>query len=384
MRNYLTRTSKSTDIIRILLIEDSAADARLFAELLTDCPADRFSLVRVERLGEAIVQFHANKFDVALLDLTLPDSSGLDSLDTLIERFPSLPIVVLTNTNDDELALDAVRYGAQDYLIKRRVNGELLVKSIRYAIERKQAAIDLQVQTDELAETNKLLAARNQELDRFCTIVSHDLKAPLRGISNLAQWIGDDLAATLEPGTRLNLTLMRSRVVRMETLIDGLLKYARVGSTATSLETFSIELLVAEIIDSLDLPDSFTIELPVDLALIKTNRVLLHQVLANLIENAYKHHPRPDGRIQVTAGLQATIWKFAVIDDGSGIALENQVRIFDLFQTLSSPERGNTGIGLSIVKKLVEAQGGNITLESELGMGTTFHFSWKAASMGSG
>jgi signal transduction histidine kinase/DNA-binding response OmpR family regulator len=154
--------------IKVLLVEDNAAEARLLQEILKNTVLQNFHLVPVKRMADAIAALRAEHFDIALLDLTLPDSTGLASLDAIICEAPSLPIVVLTNTNDDDLAVDAVRHGAQDYLVKRQVNPDLLIRSMRYAIERKQAAEALreaneileqrvQVRTAELETTNQLL-----------------------------------------------------------------------------------------------------------------------------------------------------------------------------------------------------------------------------------
>ncbi|MFB2937874.1 response regulator [Aerosakkonemataceae cyanobacterium BLCC-F154] len=142
--------------MNILLVEDNLAEARLLQEFLKGAILNRFNLAHVKRLGEAITSLETESFDVVLLDLTLPDSQGLASLDSLIEHAPSLPIVVLTNTNDDELAVESVRHGAQDYLVKRQINQEILVRSLRYAIERKQAA-------EALREANEILEKRVQE-----------------------------------------------------------------------------------------------------------------------------------------------------------------------------------------------------------------------------
>jgi PAS domain S-box-containing protein len=275
-------------------------------------------------------------------------------------------------------------------ILRRDASGTPLyfISSIEDISHRKQAEFTLQAQAVQLAETTALVELRNQELNLFSHTVSHDLKAPLRGISNLASWIQQDLPATVDPDILANLELMRSRVSRMDRLIDGLLNYAQVGNTEASLETFSVEHLLREIVDSLSIPDSFVVELPAELPPITTNRVLLSQVLANLIGNAYKHHDspgertsdRPGGRIQVTVKPDGEMWEFSVIDDGRGIALEHQERVFDIFKTLSGNDKNNTGIGLSIVKKLVETQGGKVTLESQLGMGTTFSFTWRSSS----
>lgn len=156
-------------LVTILLVEDNAAEARLLHEVLKGAVLNRFTLSHVKRLGDAIAHLHSQPFDVILLDLTLPDSTGLDSLDTLIQCAPNLPIVVLTNTTDDDLALEAVRHGAQDYLMKRQINQDILVRSLRYAIERKQAAVALR-------EANEILEQRVSERTTELEQANHLLK----------------------------------------------------------------------------------------------------------------------------------------------------------------------------------------------------------------
>jgi two-component system, cell cycle sensor histidine kinase and response regulator CckA len=156
--------------IRVLLIEDNLAEARFIQEIFKDSQNIQFEIAHVNRLGSAIIQLGSANFDVALLDLTLPDSSGLASLDAAIHHAPNLPIVVLTYHNDDELAIEAVRRGAQDYLVKRQVNLDVLVRSIRYAIERKQAAVALREINETLEsrveERTAALEAANQALNQ--------------------------------------------------------------------------------------------------------------------------------------------------------------------------------------------------------------------------
>ncbi len=250
--------------------------------------------------------------------------------------------------------------------------------------DRKQAEIALQAQARELSQINRLLMQtttlvnqRNQELDQFAHIVSHDLKAPLRAISNLSTWIEEDLVDQVPPDTKQNLDLLRSRVSRMEALINGLLNYARIGYQDASDEPFALNELLIEIVDSLVIPPEFTIEIPPNLPTLTTNRLLLNQVFTNLISNAVKHHDRPDGKVKITAQIQAQGYRFTVSDDGSGIAPTNHSKVFDIFQTLNSQNREkSTGIGLAIIKKIVERRGGQIYLESELGQGATFDFTW--------
>ena len=250
--------------------------------------------------------------------------------------------------------------------------------------ERKQAEVELQERTHELGQLNRLLLQttslvkqRNQELDQFAHIVSHDLKAPLRAIANLSEWIEEDLTDQVPPDTKQNLELLRSRVRRMDGLINGLLAYARIAHQELPSETFSLNELLQEIIDSLAIPPEFVIKLPPDVPPLTTNRLLLSQVLTNLISNAIKHHDRPDGQVKIMAQVQGKDYELAVCDDGPGIAPRNHSRVFDIFQTLSTrDQKENTGIGLAIVKKIIERAGGQIFLESQLGEGATFRFTW--------
>jgi PAS domain S-box-containing protein len=235
------------------------------------------------------------------------------------------------------------------------------------------AAIDITLRKQAQAD----LEQRNQELDSFVYIVSHDLKAPLRGIANLSEWIEEDLEGSLSVANQEQMNLLRSRVYKMEATIDGLLDYARSGSAVEVLESVSIAELLADVIDSIAPPPTFTIELPPELPTLSTRRLPLFQVLANLIGNGIKHHDAEDGSIVISIEDRGDCYEFAIADDGPGIASEHHDRMFKIFQAVNPQNRSDsTGIGLAIVKKIVEAEGGTIWLESELGKGTTFYFTW--------
>ncbi|MBD2021415.1 ATP-binding protein, partial [Leptolyngbya sp. FACHB-36] len=236
-----------------------------------------------------------------------------------------------------------------------------------------------------LALTAARLEKRNQELDQFAYVVSHDLKAPLRAIANLSQWLEEDLNDCLTEDTRQQMDLLRGRVHRLEALIDGILQYSRVGRVAVQPETVSVEALLHDIIDTIVPPD-FPIEIATPMPTLKTERVPLEQVFTNLISNAIKHHDRPAGRIQITAADHGDRYEFAVTDDGPGIDPQFHDKIFGIFQTLEPRDKvESTGVGLAVVKKIVERQGGTIRVESELGQGATFRFTWmKEPSEGSG
>lgn len=228
-----------------------------------------------------------------------------------------------------------------------------------------------------LITSNQLLANRNEELDQFNYVVSHDLKAPLRGISNISIWIEEDLAGKIDEDTSNNLALLRSRIERMNNFIDGLLEYARASKQKEEKTTVDVQKLLYEIVDSIAPPPKFKIDINGKMSILQAETLLLQQVFVNLIGNAVKHHDSDNGVITITAKKQEQYYQFAVADDGAGIAPEHQEKIFGIFQTLSTRDnKENTGIGLSIVKKIVNGRGGKIWLESELKQGTTFYFTW--------
>lgn len=217
----------------------------------------------------------------------------------------------------------------------------------------------------------------NEELDQFAYVASHDLKAPLRGIANLATWLEEDLGAAITPSAHEHMTLLRGRVQRMEALIDGILQYSRAGRLGTEAERVDVGALLREIVELLAPPPEVTIVLARDFPVLMTDRVPLQQVFLNLITNAIKYARRPDTHLRVGAALIDGTWAFSVADNGPGIAPEYHARIFGIFQTLEARDKvEGTGIGLSVVKKIVETQGGRVTVESAVGTGATFRFTW--------
>ncbi len=271
--------------------------------------------------------------------------------------------------------------------LNRDDRGEILGSSgtIRDVTERQQAEAVLQARAEELAQLNRLLLTttaqlekRNQELDQFAYVASHDLKAPLRAIANLSEWLEEDLEDKLDEDTSKQMNLLRGRVHRMENLINGLLQYSRVGRIKVESETVDVGQLLAEVIDSLAPPTQLAIEVKGDMPTLVTERLPLQQVFSNLIGNAIKHHNRPEGKVTISVQDWGKFSEFAVADDGPGIAPEYHEKVFVIFQTLEARDKTeNTGIGLSIVKKAVENQGGTIWLDSQVGKGTTFHFTWR-------
>jgi signal transduction histidine kinase len=210
-------------------------------------------------------------------------------------------------------------------------------------------------------------------------VTSHDLKAPLRGIANLATWLEEDLQEKLTAVTREQLGLLRDRVQRMNALIEGLLEYTRIDRAEQSMVNVDTGELLTEVIDSLAPPDGFIVDVAANMPTLYTERLHLFQVFSNLIGNAIKHGNGEQGRVEVTMRNLGEYYEFTVADDGPGIAPEYHDKVFMMFQTLTVHDYGsNTGIGLALVKKIVQEHGGSITLESAEGNGATFRFSWPA------
>ncbi len=243
----------------------------------------------------------------------------------------------------------------------------------RQKIEVKNKA--LQETTEQMQALNDLLIKKNKELDRFSYIASHDLKAPLRAINNLSEWIEEDMAELMPPDVREQMTLLRSRVRRMERLINGLLEYSRVGRL--QLETNSVHTggLVAQIIGNMDYPETFTFEITNDMPTITTKTTWLRKIFTHLILNAIQYHPRKNGHVIIGYKDSPDFHHFFVKDDGDGIKPEYHDKIFIIFQTLEARDKNDTnGVGLAIVKKYVEDEGGQVWIDSKEGEGSTFWF----------
>lgn len=256
-----------------------------------------------------------------------------------------------------------------------------LIAMIENISDRKQLEFQNEESRRALEKAKVDLEDRNDELDQFVYAASHDLKAPLRGITNISEWLEEDLSDQLPEENRQQLILLRQRAKRMENLIDGLLKYSRIGREQVSSELVDIYLLLLELVDSLAPTNGFDIQIPKTCPPIMAKRLLLGQVFSNLLNNAIKHHDRPSGVITVDWEDQEQHYLFAVTDDGPGIPVTFQERIFTVFQTLSgggSPE--NTGIGLALIKKIVENEGGKLRLHSNGDRGSRFEFTWPKLS----
>lgn len=255
-----------------------------------------------------------------------------------------------------------------DYKTQIVDTGQDELSRLSHSLNRMSATID---------ETFTELDQKNKELDQFAYVVSHDLKAPLRGIEVASRWVEEDMGSQLPDNIKEYLKMMRARVHRMENLINGILALSRIGRTSQSKEQVDTNELLAEVVELLSPPPGFSIDVQRNLPTLHTVRIQLQQVFSNLISNAIKYHDKENGKITVRHHETEEFHVFSVTDDGPGIDPEYHARIFVIFQTLQERDAlESTGVGLSIVKKIVELQGGTVWVTSEPGSGSTFTFTW--------
>ncbi|QCR22988.1 ATP-binding protein [Pontibacter sp. SGAir0037] len=234
----------------------------------------------------------------------------------------------------------------------------------------------LNTMADRLNTSFTDLQKMNRELDQFAYVVSHDLKAPLRAINNLAEWIQEDLTDP-DPDIQRNLELMRGRVLRMENLINGILDYSKIGRKKLPKTTFEVQQLISEIKDSVVCNSAVSIEIENSLPRLTTEKILLEQVFTNFISNAIKYNDKPVPQVKIGCHTLNNWVEFYVEDNGPGIPKEFHNKVFGVFQTMEARDtKESTGIGLAIVKKIIDEKGGQIRLDSEEGKGCRFTFSW--------
>lgn len=244
------------------------------------------------------------------------------------------------------------------------------VNDLNNSLERR-----VKLRTAELGKSNKELEEANNELKDFAYIVSHDLKAPLRAIGSLADWIYDDNIDKLDDDSKEQMELLKGRVNRMNNLIMGILDYSRVGRRMENTTDVNLSQMLPEVVDMIAPPENFKVDIQKDMPSVYFEKTKIFQVFQNLIGNAIKYNDKQQGCVEVSWKDAGEYYQFSVKDNGPGIDEKYFDKIFKVFQTLRPrDEVESTGIGLSIVKKVVDKHGGRIWVESETEKGSTFHF----------
>ncbi|MHB1223424.1 MAG: sensor histidine kinase [Gemmatimonadaceae bacterium] len=373
--------------LRALLIEDNPGDAELLADALSETAADgrAFSLRHVATLDDARVMLAGWATDVILLDLSLPDSHGLDSLEAVRIAAPDVPVVVMTGLADDGVALRAVQAGAQDYLVKGRDGAGAIRRAARHAVERQRLMRAAQEAT--------------RGRDEVLAIVSHDLRNPLGTIGMCAHVLVDPEMSSPERSRSMGEIILRS-CDWMQRLIGDLLDVASIETRTLALDVEALPAgTVIDALDALYRPLAAEQHLTLvaivapDLPPVLGDAGRLVQALGNLVGNALKFTPA-GGRVTIaaqpvdtradgngSAGGGAGV-QFRVDDAGCGIAPEHLARVFDRYWQVRKMRRGGAGLGLTIAKGIIEAHGGTIAVESATDVGTTFTCTLPAAPSG--
>lgn len=361
--------------IRVVLIEDSAIVHRKVKQYLSENhdSADAFSLEYADTLASGLRLLEEKGAEVVVLDLGLPDSQGLNGLAQIQSKFPDLPVVILTATNDTALGERAIDAGAQDFLAKEYLTqGVILRRSLKFAIER-------QSMREQLFRQNLQLQERNRDLEAFSHSVAHDLRSPLTVLKGLTRLIPLQIEKHAPPEEMgQSWEDMRSAVKRMGDIIASLLQFATTSHEELKRSPVDLSAIAAEIgrEQQLAAPErqvEFSIapgaEANADVNLVRI-------VVANLLSNAWKYssrteHPRVEFGFRDEDGKRV----FYVSDNGAGFDMAKAQNLFEPFRRLhSQSEFKGIGIGLATVKKIIERHGGAIRAESKLGVRTTFYF----------
>lgn len=243
--------------------------------------------------------------------------------------------------------------------------------------ERRESEEALRRSLASLQRLTRTLERNNKELDQFAYVASHDLKAPLRGIANLSQWIEEEIGDAVTDQAKEYLGLLRGRIHRMEGLIEGILSYSRAGRAKHGAENVDVKALLDDIVELISPPEGAEVRIEGEMPVLHTERLPLQQVFQNLITNALKYAGGSGARVVIRATDEGSLYQFTVQDNGPGIAPDYHEKIWGIFQTLNPRDKvEGTGIGLALVRKIVENKGGRAWVESEEGSGATFHFQW--------
>ncbi len=357
-------------------------------------------------------------YELAFVDMRMPPGwDGLKTIEHIWEIDPKVQVVICTAYSDYSWGEITERLGrSENLLILKKPFDSAEVAQLTSALTEKwilarkaslkteQLEQMVKERTDELTETNEHLKQEirereeaerrqaeliekvdniNKELKDFASIVSHDLKAPLRGIKSLATWILDDCSDKLGDQAKEQMNLLLGRVERMYNLIDGVIQYSKAGRTEEKIVHVNLNDFIPEAIDMLVPPENISITIENTMPVIECTETHIMQLFQNLLSNAIKYMDKPQGQIKVGCVEEDGFWKFSIADNGPGIEERHFENIFKMFQALSvSEDFEGTGIGLTITKKIVELYGGNIWVESKIGKGSTFFFTLPKQEMG--
>lgn len=375
--------------IKILLVEDNPGDVHLIQEMLSVTGAVPYSLEIANSLAAALGRLHAGGIDVLLLDLVLPDSSGVRTFATVHAQLPTLPIIVFTGFGDQSLALKVVQQGAQDYLVKGQVDSNLIWRAIRYAMERHRGSRELVLSESRVRHLNESLerrvadrtaelAAANRELETFTYSVSHDLRAPLRQINGFSRILVEHAGSGLDSKSQHYLRRIQEGTQHMGRLVDDLLNLAQLGRLDVRSRLTPLDGIVKDAVNELraDWGDRAIQWSIGGLPTVECDPGLMKIVFTNLLSNAIKYTRRREvATIEVGCNASDGRETVFVRDNGVGFSMKYADKLFGVFQRLHRADQfEGSGVGLATVQRIIHKHGGEIWAEAEPDRGATFSF----------
>ena len=357
--------------IKILLVEDNPADQVMVAEVLQDATTFQYQLATCERVQEAPSYIEQECPDIILLDLSLPDSSGLVTLEKVKEHSPHIPVVIFTGLADQQVGIDAINRGAEDYLVKGEIReGTTLERTINFALERHKLR-------QELVQSMELVKRSNQKLEDFAYVISHDLKSPISNLQSLLDMLNRD--AITDDYNRQVMTMIDGSVSKLSNMLNS---FMSVFLTEEGLQQPPEKLTMSEELNDVlhtlaQLIQETNTTIDADFSEVRTLvfvPVLFQSILQNLITNSIKYRsPERDPVIQISTHDVGDCVLLRFRDNGIGIDTKrNQRNLFKLFKRFNPKHAEGNGVGLYTIKSILDTSGGKVDIESEVGEGTLF------------
>jgi signal transduction histidine kinase len=355
--------------IKLLLVDDDSGDCKMVKLALAQSSGIvDFNTETAETLSEATKHLKNKDYDVVLLDLGLPDSRGINTVQKAHDANPDVPIVVLTGLANEEMGLEAIKKGAEDYLVKGKPLEYTLVRTLRYAIERKKIE----------KKVKEAIEAKSQ----FMSMVSHELRVPLASIKESIAIVSDGFAGKIEKDQRNYLDIAIRNIDRLNRLIGDLLDFQKLeaGKMNFEMQDNNANEIAKEVYDTMlssakEKGINLVLELDSSLPTVSFDKDKINQVLSNLVNNAIKFTKQ--GSITIATSKREDTIQVSVSDTGYGIKNEDLPRLFHEFEQLETSGAGKasgTGLGLAISKEIITKHNGEIWAESEVGKGSTFFF----------
>jgi len=359
--------------LRVLHVEDNELDAELVSEALRKGGFSA-SVVVVQEEAEFVAQLLSHHPEVVIADYNLPQWTGMEALDVLRSKGLDIPLILVSGALGDVTAVECIKRGATDYVLKDAL--ARLPEAIRRALQEKRVLRLRREAEEDLARKVEELARSNAELEQFAYVASHDLQEPLRMVAAYTQLLGERYRGKLDENADKFIGYASEGALRMQTLIQDLLAFSRIGRNGAALGHVDCGAVMEEVLLSLGpaMEETGALVTHTALPVVWADRSQMVQVFQNLIGNAIKFRGE-DPAISVQAEKAGEQWLFSVSDNGIGIAPEYAENIFVVFQRLHArTEYPGNGIGLAICKKIIQRYGGKIWVEPRAGHGSIFKF----------